>query len=200
MAREQMTEEQLRAVARQIGERRQLIARLRPDPRDGESDDGRERVRRGSAGDDLSRRDRFVLRARGRDEDESEGRPVGVRGPPGARGSVGHGGNTSGGGTPGGELARASGRGGSPHGDDRAAENGAPDGDAIEGPNDRDMLLLGEGGNAILEIPGLASQRGPTGGPGAVVGAHRTTRRSQPRSAHLSCPFWMPTSVDRLAP
>jgi hypothetical protein len=78
MAREQMTEEQMRALARQLSELRELVRQARQQ----QAQSGRGQGGQGQQG--RSRMDRFVLRARGQGDGESA--VIGVPGGDGTRG------------------------------------------------------------------------------------------------------------------
>ncbi|HEY8429384.1 MAG TPA: hypothetical protein VIL20_13455 [Sandaracinaceae bacterium] len=80
MARQQLSEEEMRRLQEQLAELRELIRRSRQQAQGGQR--GREREGQGQGGQ--SRMDRFVLRARG--QGEGEGIPIGVPGQGGRQG------------------------------------------------------------------------------------------------------------------
>lgn len=158
-------EDERGALEREVEAMRELIRRMREGDSDesGSSGEGSSSESPGGAegGEGTSRMDRFVLRARGEGEEgEGEGMPLGV---PGERGGERGEGGTEGSAGEGGEGESAGSRPGA------GAEGG---GEGEGGAGDSEMLVLGEGGDARLEIPGMggAGSSGDERGAGSGTG------------------------------
>lgn len=158
MAREQMTDEEMRQLQQQLAQLRELVRQARQ--RQAQNGQGQQQNQDGRGQGGQSRMDRFVLRARG--QGEGEGIPIGV---PGQRGQQGEQGQRGGQGQQGGQ--------------------GGQDSDSEQ---QRMLVLGGQGqGNAVLELPGMGQQPGlgsrGTGpanrGPGAGIG-HDPTMLDDP--------------------
>jgi hypothetical protein len=155
MAREQASEEEMRALAEQVRQLREMIRRQRRE-QGGEGDDGEggSGSGRGSRGGPQSRMDRYVLRARGGDDGEGQGMRVGVR----------SGGGESGDGEAQGEQGAQQG-GEDSQGTPGGASGSSPgeEGEGGEGgEGDEPMLVLGgeQGGDTTLLLPGMGSGPG----------------------------------------
>lgn len=158
MARQQMSDEELARMQQQLQELRELIRRMRQQQQQQQAGgQGRDRQNGQGQGQGQSAMDRFVMRARG--QGEGEGVPIGVPGQGAPQG-----------GQQGGQQQGGQGQG---------------QGEQGQGDSQRQMLVLGgEGGNGVLEIPGMGGpQQGPgqqgqgpaRQGPGAGMGHDPTT-------------------------
>jgi hypothetical protein len=154
-AREQMSEEEMQQLAQQLQQLREMIRRQR---RESGADGGGEGEGEGSAGSGgrsgQSQMDRFVLRARG-GEGGSDGMSIGTP-------------NGSGGGGEG-ESEGGTGEGGEEQEGTPGGTSGSSPGTEGEGGTGEEtgeqMLVIGEGGGATLELPGFGQGHGaPTGG------------------------------------
>lgn len=146
MARQQMTQQQMEDLARQLRELRELVRRQREQQQaGGEGGEGQQRSGgQGGGGRGTSPMDRFVLRARG--QGGGEGMPIGAPG----GGREGEGRAPGGGSQQGGEGGQGAGAEGS----------GREGGQSGGGSEEQQMLMLGQGGDATLEIPGLGGSGG----------------------------------------
>jgi hypothetical protein len=148
MAREQMTEEQMREMARQLEQLRELLRRERQQGQgqgqDGQSGQGRN-----------GRMQRFVLQARGQGDGESM--PVVMPGGENGQGQ-GQGQGQRGQGQDG-QAGQGQGQGG------QGGQAGQGQEGQGQGSGPTKALVLGQGGqgNAQLEIPGLGRSQGPQG-------------------------------------
>jgi hypothetical protein len=168
-AREQQSAEEMRELARELERLREALREAqRAREEGGQGSDGagqgESEGHEGEEGGREGRMRRFVLRAGG--GEEGEGASIGVRRPGGAGGEGGEEGQ---GASPGGEQ----GQGGE-------GEQGGeqPGGQGGSGGEQGEMLVLGEGGDAVLEIPGLGgpgAQGPPRGGEGEGEGPGRGT-------------------------
>lgn len=153
-AREQQSAEQMRELARELERLREALReaqRSRSEGgrgRDG-AGQGESEGAEGEQGGREARLRRFVLRAGG--GDDGEGVSIGVRRP-------------GGGGEGSEEGEQGSGEGGQRGQAGRGGPGGEEPGGQGESGGEGQMLLLGEGGDAVLEIPGLGG-RGSEGGP-----------------------------------
>lgn len=178
MAREQRSDQELQRLQEQLSELRELIRRMRQQRQEG--GEGQDRPN-GQGGQGQSPMDRFVARARG--QGEGEGVPLGVPSE-GGGGQRGQQGGQDGQGQPGQQAGQ-----GQPgqHGQGQPGQQGQGSGQGQAGEGSRGgqqgqrMLVLGgQGGDAILELPGMGRDQPGAGqgeggaraqqGPGAGVG------------------------------
>lgn len=163
-ADESSGEDERSALEREVEAMRELVRRMREgnSGEDGTGGSGSETESPGSSeggSEGTSRMDRFVLRARGEGgEGDGEGTPIGVpgggeRGEGGTEGSEGEGGEGE-------RSASAPGAGG----------EGGEGGEGEGAGESREMLMLGAGGDARLELPGMGSRGRGEEGPGSGDG------------------------------
>ncbi len=166
MARQQMSDEQLQRLQRQLQELRELIRRQRQQQAQGQGQRGQ--GQQGQGGQGQSQMDRFVLRARG--QGDGQGVRLGV---PGQQGQQGQGG----------PQGQQPGQGQQGQGQDGQGQNGQG-----QGQGQQPMLTLGGEGepNALVEIPGMGQGQQPGQGsgqaqlgPGAGTG-HDPTQLDDP--------------------
>jgi hypothetical protein len=154
-AREQMSEQEMQELREQLQQLREMIRRQRRGVVDGGGEgEGEGRPGGGGSHSGSSQMDRFVLRARGGSEG-SEGVSIGERTGGGASGE--------------GESEGSGGEGGEDSHGTPGASSGTGAGEEGEGGQGEEtgerMLVLGEGGDATLELPGFGQGHGPpTGG------------------------------------
>jgi hypothetical protein len=164
-AREQQSAESLEQLQREIERLREALQEAQRQRQEGRDEEGR--GGQGQQSEDAqgegqgARMRRFVMRAQGEGEGEEGGMRIGMRRP-----------GSSGSGREGGEGTEQGSQGQSP----QPGSEGSPSGDDGEGASGRgqqagdregegNVFVLGEQGNAQLEIPGM---RGSPGGQGAA--------------------------------
>ncbi|MFO0708769.1 MAG: hypothetical protein U0353_02960 [Sandaracinus sp.] len=155
-ARDQQSAEQMQELARELQRLREALReaqRQRQEQGQSGQGQGQDEGQDGQQGGQGARMRRFVLRAGG--GDEGEGVSLGIRRPGGSAGEGGEQGPEG----QGGSQDPQAGQGAQGQGGDQQGGQGGQGGQGQDGQ----MLVLGEGGDAVLEIEGL----GQPGGQGA---------------------------------